>query len=51
MSKMSNLDILIRERLERGEEPIDIAYALEIPVSWVYEILNTEENVANEVDQ
>jgi hypothetical protein len=51
MSKMSNLDILIRERLERGEEPVDIAYALEIPVSWVYEICNTQEEPAKEVDQ
>jgi hypothetical protein len=41
MSKMSELDTMIRERLERGEDPIDIAYALDIPVSWVYE---TEEN-------
>ena len=51
MSKMSNLDILIQERLERGEEPIDIAYALEIPVSWVYEINNTQKELAKEVDQ
>ena len=51
MSKMSELDAQIRERLERGEDPVDIAYALEIPVSWVYEINNTEENVAEAVDQ
>lgn len=51
MSKMSNLDILIRERVERGEDSVDIAYALEIPVSWVYEINNTKETVAKEVDQ
>lgn len=51
MSKMSELDIQIRDRLERGEEPVDIAYALEIPISWVYEINNTEKNVAEEVDQ
>lgn len=51
MSKMSNLDIQIRERLERGEDPVDIAYALEIPVSWVYEICNTQEDVAKAVDQ
>lgn len=38
MSKMSTLDMLIRERLERGENPVDIAYALDIPVSWVYEL-------------
>lgn len=37
MSKMSELSILIQERLERGEEPVDIAYALDIPISWVYE--------------
>lgn len=37
MSYMSTLSILIQERLERGELPEDIAYALDIPVSWVYE--------------
>jgi len=37
MSRMSELSIQIQERLERGETPEDIAYALEIPVSWVYE--------------
>ena len=41
MSKMSELDAMIRERLERGEDPADIAYALEIPISWIYEV---EEN-------
>lgn len=41
MSKMSNLDLMIQERLERGEDSIDIAYALEIPIAWVYEV---EEN-------
>ncbi len=41
MSKMSELDAMIRERLERGEDPVDIAYALEIPISWIYEV---EEN-------
>ena len=38
MSKMSELSIIIQERLERGENPVDIAYALDIPVSWVYEV-------------
>lgn len=37
MSKMSTLHILICDRLGRGEEPVDIAYALDIPVSWVFE--------------
>jgi hypothetical protein len=38
MSKMSELSILIQERLERDELPVDISYALDIPVSWVYEV-------------
>lgn len=37
MSKMSEMSMLIQERLERGEEPVDIAYALEIPMSWIHE--------------
>lgn len=49
MSKMSELDAMIRERLERGEEPVDIAYALEIPVSWIYEV--QEYNSEKTVDQ
>ena len=38
MSAMSDLCIEISERLERGEAPVEIAYALEIPVAWVYEL-------------
>lgn len=38
MSAMSELSILIQERLERGETPADIAYALDIPIAWVYEV-------------
>ena len=41
MSKMSELDAQIRESLERGEDPVNIAYALEIPVAWIFEV---EEN-------
>lgn len=37
MGKMSELSILIQERLERGEDPVDIAYALDIPISWIFE--------------
>jgi len=29
--------MLIQDRLERGEEPVDIAYALDIPISWIFE--------------
>jgi hypothetical protein len=48
MSKMSNLDIQIRERLERNEQPVDIACVLDIPVSWVYEV---QETCEKQVDQ
>ena len=36
MSKMSELSIVIQERLDHGEEPVDVAYALDIPISWVF---------------
>ena len=37
MSKMSTLYALILERVNHGELPVDIADALDIPVTWVYE--------------
>ena len=43
MSKMSTLYTLILERVERGELPVDIAYALDIPVAWVYEAMEVAE--------
>ena len=46
MSKMSELSIMIQERLERGENPVDIAYALDIPVSWVYEEQGAQEETS-----
>lgn len=46
MSKMSDLSILIQERLERGEEPVDIAYALDIPISWVFEEQQYQEDAS-----
>ena len=43
MSKMSTLYTLILERVNRGKTPADIAYELDIPVSWVYEAMQTTE--------
>jgi hypothetical protein len=43
MSKMSTLHVMILERVERGEMPADIAHALDIPTSWVYEAMETME--------
>ena len=40
MSNMSILYTLIQERFECGEDPVSIADALDIPVSWVYEAVN-----------
>ena len=37
MSKMSDLDIEIRNLMLVGTNPVTIARTLEIPVSWVYE--------------
>jgi hypothetical protein len=36
---MSDLHTLIQERLQRDESPVYIAQALDIPLSWVYEVL------------
>lgn len=38
MSAMSNLHLTITDCLEQGRTPEDIAYSLEIPISWVYEV-------------
>lgn len=43
MSKMSTLYTMILERVERSETPADIARALDIPTSWVYEAMETAE--------
>lgn len=42
MSRMSELDLEIRERVAAKQSPVDIAKALGIPSHWVVEI--TEEN-------
>lgn len=34
---MSQLMIDIQDALEQGQEPVQIAAALEIPISWVLE--------------
>ena len=38
MSKMSDLDLQIRELIENGYDAEDISLILEVPQSWVYEI-------------
>lgn len=38
MSKMSDLDLQIRELIENGYDAEDISLILEVPQSWVYEV-------------
>jgi hypothetical protein len=44
---MSGLHQDILEMLEYGDRPIKIAMLLDIPVSWVYEVLEEENQVDN----
>ena len=37
MSKMNQLMIDIQDALEQGQEPVQIATNLQIPISWVFE--------------
>lgn len=45
MSKMSALHQDIFTMLEKGYRPIRIATILEVPVSWIYEVIEQEGNV------
>ena len=46
MSKMSELDLDIQYLLEKGKSPMEVARELEIPVSWVYEKQDLDQDVA-----
>jgi hypothetical protein len=48
MSKMSELDQDIQIMLDQGCTPVEIALALEIPISWVFESAqaHTEQDVS-----
>lgn len=39
MSHMSNLYTEIQDMLDNDYSPVTIAHVLEIPMSWVYEVL------------
>ncbi len=45
MSKMSELDLDIQYLLEKGKSPMEVARELEIPVSWVYEKQDLDEEM------
>ena len=44
MSKMSELDLSIRDMLEEGYNPVSISVRLGIPVYFVYDILSYDED-------
>lgn len=43
MSKMSELDIDIKNMLEEGFRPVTIATILEVPVIWVYSVAERQQ--------
>jgi len=43
MSKMSELDLCIRDMLEEGYNPVSISVRLGIPVHFVYDILEDDQ--------
>ncbi len=43
---MSDLDLDIQYLLEKGKSPMEVARELEIPVSWVYEKQDLDQDVA-----
>ena len=45
MSKMADLDLSIRDMLEEGYGPISISVRLGIPVYFVYDILEYEQDM------
>jgi len=46
MSAMSNLSLEISDMLEAGYLPVTVARLLEIPVNWVYETADPEEELS-----
>lgn len=41
MSKMSELDLDILDLFEQGRAPAEIAVMLDIPISWIFEVVET----------
>jgi hypothetical protein len=43
MSKMTELEMDIYNMLSAGETPVYISKILDVPVSWVYEVIESDE--------
>jgi hypothetical protein len=50
MSKMNELDQDIQYLLAEGKSPVQVALALEIPVSWVFESTQNHDDEDSAVD-
>ena len=49
MSRMSELSFDIKDMLEAGYLPVTIARNLEIPVTWVYETADTDNDMGEDI--
>lgn len=47
MSRMATLEIEILDMLSEGETPVYISKVLDVPVSWVYEAMESEPEESN----
>ena len=47
MSKMAELDMEIRNMLDDGYRPVTIASVLNVPVTFVYDVVETQQEKDN----
>ena len=47
MSKMAELDLEIQTMLEDGYRPVTIASVLNVPVTWVYDVVEMQQEESN----
>lgn len=50
MSKVNELYLDIELMLERGDHPATISAVLDVPVSWVYEVLEESEKAEEDLN-
>ena len=51
MSKMSDLTFDISDMLEAGYLPVTIARQLEIPITWVYETVDSQLELGEDITE
>jgi hypothetical protein len=50
MSKMSDLDLEVRNMLEEGYRPNTIAIILGVPVTWIYDVAETQQELESNTE-